>query len=201
MLAKIFARNLSGNLSEITVEQMQDELKRLGGEMSERLDSLEKEISWISKEQREGFERVESLLISALPLIATIDDEAARTKLLAELRPKFQRVIDEISQAIREEGEEGRATTIEQSEIVQSVIHEGFNNTISTFHSISDRYIYNFSEIMTQQIDRHLDEKSNLIKAEALIQKGIALSAQGKYEEAIACYDSAYKLANREETN
>ena len=45
MLAKILARDSAGGLSEITFEQTQDELKRLGGEMSERLDSLEKEIS------------------------------------------------------------------------------------------------------------------------------------------------------------
>ena len=55
---------------------------------------------WLEVKQEEGFDEVKQLLFSMMPLLATVSDGNLFTQIVIELKPEFQRLIDDITAVI-----------------------------------------------------------------------------------------------------
>lgn len=83
LLAGLSVANRQGQQEVVAFAQVEEHFEALGGEMAKRLEQAQ---AWLSKEQREGFERVEGLLNDALFLILAIGrEEATRIEMLEVL--------------------------------------------------------------------------------------------------------------------
>jgi tetratricopeptide (TPR) repeat protein len=92
LLAKLVARG-----------DWENQLADFGGESSKRIEAAQE---WLLQEQREGFERIESLVTLLLPLLSFASDEAARNETLTLLiRAESRRVID----VVQDESEKTRS--------------------------------------------------------------------------------------------
>lgn len=92
LLAKLVARS-----------EWQNQLTGFGGESLRRIEAAQE---WLKQEQREGFERIESLVTLLLPLLSFASDEVALNEtLMILIRTQSERVID----VVHDEGVKIRA--------------------------------------------------------------------------------------------
>lgn len=194
-LARKFQSKLLADI-EAETDKILQTFEKFSGEFGERLTGIEANLAWLAKEQREDFDGIRRLLLSAIPLIATLGDADVRNKLVEELTPEFQRVIDEITAIIQAESEKNRQYFDEKFEELRrreanltpaEVEAEKAALVEEYLQSQSDKYspsefvgdIFNKDKFFVDRID----EQRNLLEwlvegSQILILKGI--SGNGK---------------------
>jgi tetratricopeptide (TPR) repeat protein len=159
MLAKLVARS-----------EWQAQLTDFGGESLKRIEAAQ---GWLLQEQREGFERIESLVALLLPLLSFASDEARRKEtLMILIEAQSDRVIDEVSEKVEAVGDS----------VVERVAEEFEKRLPPSFHTSSAPEPLIHTLPTQQDIEGREEECATILRAMSASEQHIlAFAAPGGF--------------------